>query len=149
MAADQRRRKSPRPDYAKRAKYGTAHQRARAAALRAFKPGQLCVRCGLPMTDGQQLDLDHAEPGDGRTYLGLAHARCNKQAGGRKSAALAGFEPRDRRCLVCGVDYTAHMPDTVTCGRQACVTAIRRIRYERKPDPEPPPRQPGWAWLVR
>jgi len=69
-------------------KYGGAHKTLRASLLAALKrnPGQPCTRCAWPMYPGQRLHLDHAD--DGTTWLGLAHARCNQQAGQRQTAAI-------------------------------------------------------------
>jgi hypothetical protein len=38
----------------------------------------------MAMYRSQQLDLDHTE--DRQGYRGLAHARCNRQAGGKAKA---------------------------------------------------------------
>jgi hypothetical protein len=45
------------------------------------------------MFRGDLLDLDHDE--DRRTYLGLAHQFCNRQAGARKRAALRRVASRE------------------------------------------------------
>lgn len=66
--------------------YGHAHRQARAAYLAAHQPSHPCVRCGKPLGPaGPWLHLDHNRTRDG--YLGLAHARCNKQAGAREGRA--------------------------------------------------------------
>jgi hypothetical protein len=49
------------------------------------------------MLPGQALDLDHAD--DGAGWLGFAHARCNRQAGGRRGRARQ-LEQRDRRRIM-------------------------------------------------
>lgn len=67
--------------------YGWSHQKARAAALAAFVVGQPCVRCAEPMMTKRGLELDH-EDDDRTRYRGLAHAECNRRAGGEKSARL-------------------------------------------------------------
>lgn len=65
--------------------YGALHQQARARALVGYQPDQPCVRCGLPLgPDPSSLDLDHSE--DRCRYRGLAHATCNRAAGGRGTA---------------------------------------------------------------
>ncbi len=63
--------------------YGWQHQQLRRALLAALVPGTACCRCGLPMDLTQSLDLDHNDDRTG--YNGLAHSRCNRAAGGRKS----------------------------------------------------------------
>lgn len=62
--------------------YGWDHQRARDDQLHAAA-GQLCAHCGHPMEATQLLDLAHTD--DRAGYLGMAHARCNRQDGGRRS----------------------------------------------------------------
>jgi hypothetical protein len=56
------------------------HQAIRDAQL-PYAYGRPCTRCGRLMLPGQLLDLDHTD--DGASYLGFAHARCNRIAGGR------------------------------------------------------------------
>jgi hypothetical protein len=55
--------------------------------------GQPCTRCGGPLyrsdavrprLDPARLELDHDD--DRQGYRGLAHARCNRQAGGKAKA---------------------------------------------------------------
>lgn len=83
----------PRPEappYVRRSSaergYGHEHRGVRARLLpQAY--GQACTRCGRPMMPGQPLDLDHAE--DRTTYLGFAHASCNRAAGARKRNSIA------------------------------------------------------------
>ena len=48
--------------------------------------GSPCVRCGLPIEDGQPVDLDHSD--DGLGYRGLAHASCNRRAGAQRRVVL-------------------------------------------------------------
>lgn len=69
---------------------GWVHQKRRARLLpQAW--GKPCPKCGKPMLQGQQLDLDHDLPrvlggkaGEGQ----MAHAYCNRSAGARLGAAL-------------------------------------------------------------
>lgn len=72
------------------------HQRARAALLAAFVPGQPCARCGGPLRVGEGVHADHL-----RTPLALdptalpdalSHARCNVYAGW-----VLGYMTRQRR----------------------------------------------------
>jgi hypothetical protein len=75
-----------------RPQYGSEHQRARRAALAAFKDGDMCWRCRRPMRSWQALDLDHVRAvahGGSDGPKRLAHARCNRAAGaviGNRSA---------------------------------------------------------------
>ena len=66
-------------------KYRTRHQKLRVIELRRLRPGiDVCrqvvagVVCGQPMYREQALDLGHDDKGG---YIGLVHARCNRQAG--------------------------------------------------------------------
>lgn len=82
--------------------YGWDHQKARKAALAAFVVGQPCVRCGKPLASKRGLELDHDDD-DRSRYRGLAHAACNRRAGGEKSqrqraaAPLLGWPPTTTR----------------------------------------------------
>ena len=67
-----------------RGKYGTRHQKVRAAML-PFAYGRPCVHCGQPMLAGQELHLDHTPDGVG--YRGMVHKFCNESEGGRRGAA--------------------------------------------------------------
>jgi hypothetical protein len=131
-----------------RKRYGRAHQRTRAAALRAWSPGEVCPRCGHPVDPGlDELHLDHDEDGG---YLGLSHGspcrtcgrRCNLQHGGLKSAQLAGKQPSERRCVICGTPYKASRGSDGaaqrTCGNKDCVQHLKALRRARKEDPAPP-----------
>ncbi len=82
--------------------YGWQHQKARKAALASFVPGQPCVRCNKPMTSRAGLELDHDDD-DRSRYNGLAHAECNRRAGGQKAqrqraeGPLLGWPPTAAR----------------------------------------------------
>lgn len=130
-------------------RYSTAHRRLRAALYRQLRDGTPCARCGHPMHPRtEHLALDHTD--DGTSYLGFSHdspcgtcgERCNSAAGGRHRARNAGEKLRDRRCVICGMPYRAGSGSDgakqATCGQQNCITALRRIRHLRQPDPEPP-----------
>jgi hypothetical protein len=67
------------------AKYGRRHRNIRAAML-ANAIGTPCVRCGRPIEAGDDVDLDHADDGNG--YRGLAHASCNRRAGQQRGVTL-------------------------------------------------------------
>ncbi len=62
-------------------KYDGLHRAIRRRLL-AGAVGSRCVRCGAVILAGQAIDLDHTD--DGRGWNGLAHAHCNRSAGGRK-----------------------------------------------------------------
>jgi hypothetical protein len=68
-----------------RARYGAEHRRL-VAETREAAYGTPCVRCGGIMLLGDQLDLDHADDGEG--YLGWAHAACNRSAGATRGNRL-------------------------------------------------------------
>ena len=67
-------------------KYRGRHPKLRERLMRDLRrrPGQPCpqvvagVVCGQPMYREQALDLGHDDKGG---YIGLVHARCNRQAG--------------------------------------------------------------------
>jgi hypothetical protein len=83
-------------------RYGGTHQATRRAML-PYAAGSLCCRCGRPILPGQPVDLDHRDDGVG--YRGLAHARCNRQAGGRLGRArqLAQRERIMRMLTTCAL----------------------------------------------
>jgi Recombination endonuclease VII. len=70
--------------------YGHRHQQLRRALL-PYAYGQDCPHCGLTMTPGQALDLDHTD--DRRGYRGMAHASCNRRAGALKGNAQRQAAP--------------------------------------------------------
>lgn len=133
-----------------------AHKRARDALLPTVVPGVTpCFRCQHPLETGDQIELDHADDG---SYGGFSHGRspcrvcgkkCNASAGGTKGALLQGKKPRQRRCGVCGVPFTASNSSdgsrAVTCGRQSCLTQLRAVRKTGEPDPQAPPSS-GRPW---
>lgn len=79
----------PRPGGTTARGYGYPHRKLRAALIKDAI-GKPCVRCGMPMLRGQQLDLDHTEDRTG--YRGMAHAHCNRTAG-----AVKGGKARRRK----------------------------------------------------
>lgn len=97
-------------------RYGGNHQAVRRAGL-ASAYGTPCVRCGRLMHPGQQLDLDHRDDGPG--WLGFAHARCNRQAGGRKGRAAQMERKRQmeqKQEAVLAVEVTADRDLTALVG---------------------------------
>ena len=60
-----------------------------------------CARCGLPIVHGQRWDIGHAVDralgGTDAHGLHPEHARCNRAAGGRLGAQLAGRTVRDQQ----------------------------------------------------
>jgi hypothetical protein len=82
---------------------GGDHQTVRKVLLAALEPGAPCPRCGRPMLPGQQLDLDHLIArviGHGQGPRAMAHAYCNRQAGGRLGNARRN---RNKRRLMPGL----------------------------------------------
>ena len=64
--------------------YGARHQQARKRWAVIVDAGQAhCTRCHQPIVPGTPWDLDHDDTRTG--YLGAAHAKCNRAAGGRKA----------------------------------------------------------------
>jgi hypothetical protein len=66
-------------------RYDGEHKKIRAQGLEAAY-GAPCARCGVLMLRGQDLELDHADGGGPRDYLGFSHRDCNRRAG----ASLGG-----------------------------------------------------------
>ena len=89
--------------------YQGYHPKRRAWELRHLRSGiDICkqvvagVMCGLPMYREQDLDLGHDDQGG---YIGLVHARCNRQAGaiasnrGKVTRPLVRVPPSGRKWL--------------------------------------------------
>lgn len=102
---------------------GAEHQKARRAALKAHRGGDPCGHCGHPMYVDQGLDLDHQVPralGGEHGPRHLAHAWCNRSAGGRLSGALR----RAARAAAAQPATTSTEPNTeigcTYCGRPSC-----------------------------
>lgn len=76
--------------------YGAGHQALRTRLLAAWRPGQPCARCGMPMlyrwtTDStgrkvSAIDLGHLDGKAG--YRGLEHRGCNRRDGQAKTTAI-------------------------------------------------------------
>ncbi len=77
-------------------RYAGPHQTVRKHTKQAAY-GSACCRCGRPMLEGQDLDLDHTDDGSG--YRGWAHSTCNRSAGGRLGAVRRVANQRRRRML--------------------------------------------------
>jgi hypothetical protein len=73
--------------------YGTMHQQERARWATDLKAaGSLpCTRCAQPVYHGTAWHLDHSD--DRATYLGVAHARCNRRDGARRGRARQNVSP--------------------------------------------------------
>lgn len=80
------------PGATKRDGYTGEHRRRQVADLAAWRPGDPCTRCGLPMwqrwritATGRKVSAIHLDHDDyDRTkYRGLAHASCNIAASNR------------------------------------------------------------------
>jgi 5-methylcytosine-specific restriction endonuclease McrA len=79
---------------------GYAHQKARAAALAAFRDGTPCPYCPYPMYRWQALELDHVIPralGGISGPVRLAHAVCNRRAGGRIGGRIRARQRAQQR----------------------------------------------------
>ena len=89
--------------------YQGKHPKLRAYLLRRLRPGiDTCpqvvngIVCGQPMYVEQGLDLGHDDRGG---WLGLVHARCNRQAGaiasngGKVTRRLVRVPPSGRKWL--------------------------------------------------
>ncbi len=75
-------------------RYGPEHEKLR-AELAPVSVGTPCSRCGRPMLDPDDMDLDHRD--DGAGYRGMAHRSCNRRAGairGNKARARAYREAK-------------------------------------------------------
>jgi len=59
--------------------YDAQHDRVRAQLLAAFRPGDPCALCHMPMASKANLDLAHNETRTG--WKGLAHRGCNRNTG--------------------------------------------------------------------
>jgi hypothetical protein len=71
-------------------RYAGPHQAMRRRML-PYAIGSRCVRCGLVILRGQDLDLDHTD--DGAAYAGWSHAHCNRSAG----AQMGNLQRSERR----------------------------------------------------
>lgn len=64
--------------------YGREHVLERRRWVTLVASGTVtCSRCGRLLEPGAAFDLDHADDRSG--YIGAAHPRCNRAAGGRKA----------------------------------------------------------------
>jgi hypothetical protein len=67
----------------KRLRYPRSHTLTQRALAPAARAGLLtCPRCGRRILPGEAFDLDHRD--DGKGYLGMSHASCNRSAGGKR-----------------------------------------------------------------
>jgi hypothetical protein len=80
-------------------RYGTAHRARRAEGL-AYAWGSPCSRCGLPLLEGQEVHLDHADGGGPDDYRGWSHASCNEAAGARTANRNRGMARHPERYAV-------------------------------------------------
>lgn len=77
--------------------YGHAHKRARAALL-PTAIGSPCTRCGVALTETDDIHLDHTD--DRSAYAGFAHASCNQSAGAIKGNRARGIGPLGHRSRI-------------------------------------------------
>ena len=67
--------------------YGAVHQAERKRWEPVVESGSaICCRCGFPIAPGTGWHLDHNEDRTG--YRGVAHARCNLRAAGKRGNEL-------------------------------------------------------------
>jgi hypothetical protein len=85
-------------------RYGGNHRRVRKQWKPKVRAGKvLCSRCGQLILPGQGWDLDHADDGGPRSYLGPAHSRCNRAVAGpprtapRPNSSKRGYGKRHKR----------------------------------------------------
>lgn len=73
----------------RKAKYGTAHDKARShwADLLMERGSLPCTLCPRPVVLGQSWHLDHV-PGTVDIYRGVAHRGCNTRDGARRGNAM-------------------------------------------------------------
>jgi hypothetical protein len=113
-------------------RYGPAHVAMRAATV-AQAVGQLCVRCGLPMLPGQEVQLDHADDGSGR-YLGYSHKRCNLSAGASRGNRMRAAAYRAAKGLPAPLNGArAYAPSAVE--QPNCQRSREEIRASADPLP--------------
>jgi len=110
--------------------YGRDHRRARAVALAAWRDGDLCARCDLPMYHGEAVDLDHAD--DRTRYLGLSHAACNRSTAGRPVLAK-----HDAVCDHCGLTYRTQWRAQRFCSVPCRKAAVAEAKAARAAAPRP------------
>jgi hypothetical protein len=103
-------------------RYGPDHRAFRAGTVDQAV-GKPCARCQLPMLEGQPVQLDHADNGQG--YIGYSHRSCNARAGavrGNRARAAAyraakGLPPPERRRDIASLRATV---DEHSCGPEGC-----------------------------
>jgi hypothetical protein len=74
--------------------YGWSHQQIQARLIAAWRPGDPCARCGLPMWErwttsktGKRISAIHLGHTDNRAgYTGLEHMTCNVRDGAQRGA---------------------------------------------------------------
>lgn len=85
----------PKPGSTAARGYGAEHKRTRQAAAVIVARGEAtCSRCQRPIIPGTLWDLDHTADRTG--YLGPAHRRCNRSAGGKNGAHIRNRNRRRR-----------------------------------------------------
>ena len=110
-------------------RYGAEHRAIRRALL-ASAAGTPCVRCGVPLRAGDDVDLDHRD--DGRGYLGMAHAACNRAAGARKGNRLRGKRKRirmDDPRIAVEISHDRLHTSIAAAGRSGAVVVVELIGY--------------------
>jgi hypothetical protein len=84
-----RRRKNPAKPYPSQ-KYGASHRAMRKRLEPVVARGEVaCARCGQPIGQGEEWQLDHRD--DGRGWLGPSYRGCNARTGWESMvAAVSG-----------------------------------------------------------
>jgi len=116
-------------------RYGSRHQSLR-RALVPTAAGKPCVRCGESIRPGEPVDLDHADDG---SYLGMAHRRCNRADGARRTnreramalRAVRGGDGMRRKRKFTVVDCALAVEVSSTREKTAVVSAARVEGDER------------------
>lgn len=123
------------PGKGRSTKYAAKHQAERRARAARHHPEHPCVRCGKPLGPmNRNLHLDHAEDG---TYLGFAHAACNRKAGASKGArianALAKRTAGSGCCSHCKRPFARKSPAQRFCSPACYQATISKNQSQPKP----------------
>jgi hypothetical protein len=97
-------------------RYGPDHRAFRAGTI-SQAIGKACARCGLPMLEGQPVQLDHADNGQG--YIGYSHRSCNARAGAVRGNQLRAAAYRAAKGLPPPVNGS-RAPSRVVAEEHSC-----------------------------
>jgi len=111
--------------------YGAQHRRLRREVAPAVASGQArCCRCGERIEPWQDWHLDHAD--DRRSYLGVAHAECNRRAG-----AILGSNRRRHRRRMTRMEAAEQAAQAWATRERAYWAERERERLAAAPRPRP------------